>query len=74
MNLKFKALVYASGALLASVVAGWSFVEIIKMIPLAWVPWIGIGALIAMAFYVIYSISLSQLEYQARLKEVADRK
>lgn len=74
MNIKLRAFLYAAGVLLGGSLAGVVFVQLLAAIPLSWWPWIGISALIGMGFYVIYSITLYRLEYEARLKEVAERK
>jgi hypothetical protein len=74
MNLKIKALLYSLGVLAASAVAGLSIVGIIEIIGIDMLPWIGVGFMTIMAFYVIYNITLSQLQYQDKLKEIVDQK
>lgn len=74
MNLKLKAFLTAAGVLFGGALAGVVLVQLIAAIPLAWYPWIGISALIGMGFYMIYSITLYRLEYEARLKEMVERK
>lgn len=74
MNLKIKALLYSLGILAASAVAGLAAVEIVKMISISLLPWIGVGFLLVMAFYVMYNITLAQLEYRDKLKEIVTNK
>jgi hypothetical protein len=74
MNLKLKALVLTLGALGASAVAALATVEIIKMISIELLPWLGVGFLIIMAVYVLYNMILGQLEDQAKLKQMIAEK
>lgn len=74
MSLKIKALGYSVGVLLCSVVAGLAAVEIIKAISIEMAPFIGVGFLLVMSFYVLYNITLSQLEYREKLKEIVNQK
>lgn len=74
MNIKLRAFLYTAGVLLGGSAAGAVLVQVIAAIPLAWYPWIGISFLIGMGFYIVYSITLYRLEYETRLKEIAERK
>ena len=74
MNLKVRALLYSLGVLAASAVAGLAAVEIVKMISISFLPWIGVGFLLIMSLYVIYNITLAQLEYREKLNEIVEQK
>ena len=74
MNLKTKAFLTALGVIVGGAVAGMALVEIIRLIPAAWIPWIAISALIAVGFNVVYSITLAQLRYREKLQEMVDQK
>lgn len=74
MNLKLRALLYSLGVLAASAVAGLAAVEIVKMISISLLPWIGVGFLLIMSLYVIYNITLAQLEYREKLNEIVTNK
>lgn len=78
MNLKLKALLGAFGILLCCAVAGVSVVQIITMIPVGWLPWLGVIFFISMAVYIIYNMLLNEMETQARinarLKELSEQK
>lgn len=74
MNLKVRALLYSLGILAASAVAGLAAVEIVKMINISLLPWIGVGFLLIIIFYVMYNITLTQLEYRDKLKEIVPNK
>ena len=74
MNLKVRALLYSLGVLAASAVAGLAAVEIVKMINISLLPWIGVGFLLIMSLYVLYNITLTQLEYREKLNEIVEKK
>lgn len=78
MNLKLKALLGSFGILLCCAMIAVTVVQIFSMIPMAWVPWLGVTFLIGMAVYVIYNMLLSEMETQARiesrLKELREQK
>lgn len=74
MSLKIKALGYSVGVLLCSIVAGVATVEIIKAISVEMAPFIGVGFLLLMSLYVLYNITLAQLEYREKLKEIVEQK
>lgn len=78
MNLKLKALLGAFGILLCCAVAGVSVVQIITMIPVLWLPWLGVIFFIGLAVYIIYILLLNEMETQARinarLKELSEQK
>lgn len=74
MNPKLKALVGACGILLCCAMIGVTVVQIFSMIPMSWVPWLGVTFLISMALYVIYNILLNEMETKAKLKELSDQK
>jgi hypothetical protein len=74
MNLKVKALLLTLGALGGSVVAALATVEIIMMISIDLLPWIGVGFLMIMAVYVLYNMILGQLQDQAKIKQMIAEK
>ena len=74
MNLKVKALLLTLGALGGSVVAALATVEIIQMISIDLLPWIGVGFLMVMAVYVLYNMILGQLQDQAKIKQMIAEK
>jgi hypothetical protein len=74
MNLKVKALLLTLGALGGSVVAALATVEIIQMISIDLLPWIGVGFLMIMAVYVLYNMILGQLQDQAKIKQMIAEK
>ncbi len=74
MNLKVKALLLTLGALGASAVAALATVEIVKMISIDLLPWIGVGFLMVMAVYVLYNMILGQLQDQAKIKQMVAEK
>ena len=78
MNLKLKALLGAFGILLCCAVAGVLVVQIITMIPVLWLPWLGVIFFIGLAVYIIYILLLNEMETQARinarLKELSEQK
>lgn len=74
MNPKLKALVGACGILFCCAMIGVTVVQIFSMIPMSWVPWLGVTFLISMALYVIYNILLNEMETKAKLKELSDQK
>lgn len=78
MNLKLKALAGACGILLCCAMIGVTVVQIFSMIPMSWVPWLGVTFLIGMAVYVIYNMLLNEMQTQskieARLKELREQK
>jgi hypothetical protein len=74
MNLKVKALLLTLGALGGSVVAALATVEIIKMISIDLLPWMGVGFLMIMAVYVLYNMILGQLKDQAKIQQMIEEK
>jgi len=74
MNLKVKAMLLTLGALGGSVVAALATVEIIKMISIEVLPWIGVGFLMVMAVYVLYNMILGQLQDQAKIEKMIAEK
>jgi hypothetical protein len=74
MNLKIKALLYSLGALGGCVVAGLAVVEIIMMISIDVLPWMGVGFLMITAFYVLYNMILGQLQDQDKIKQMIAEK
>jgi hypothetical protein len=74
MNLKVKAMLLTLGALGASAVAALATVEIVKMISIDLLPWIGVGFLMVMAVYVLYNMILGQLQDQAKIKQMVAEK
>jgi hypothetical protein len=74
MNLKVKALLLTLGALGGSVVAALATVEIIQMISIDLLPWIGVGFLMIMAVYVLYNMILGQLQDQAKIEQMIAEK
>jgi hypothetical protein len=74
MNLKVKALLLTLGALGGSVVAALATVEIIQMISIDLLPWIGVGFLMIMAVYVLYNMILGQLQDQAKIQQMIAEK
>ena len=74
MNLKVKALLLTLGALGGSVVAALATVEIVMMISIDLLPWIGVGFLMIMAVYVLYNMILGQLQDQAKIKQMIAEK
>jgi hypothetical protein len=74
MNLKVKAMLLTLGALGGSVVAALATVEIIMMISIDLLPWIGVGFLMIMAVYVLYNMILGQLQDQAKIKQMVAEK
>ena len=74
MNLKVKAMLLTLGALGGSVVAALATVEIIMMISIDLLPWIGVGFLMIMAVYVLYNMILGQLQDQAKIKQMIAEK
>jgi hypothetical protein len=74
MNIKVRALLYSLGVLAASAVAGLAAVVIVKMINISLLPWIGVGFLLIMALYVLYNVTLTQLEYREKLNEIVEKK
>jgi hypothetical protein len=74
MHLKVKAMLLTLGALGGSVVAALATVEIIMMISIDLLPWIGVGFLMIMAVYVLYNMILGQLQDQAKIKQMVAEK
>jgi hypothetical protein len=74
MNLKVKALLLTLGALGGSVVAALATVEIVMMISIDLLPWIGVGFLMIMAVYVLYNMILGQLQDQAKIQQMIAEK
>ena len=74
MNLKVKAMLLTLGALGGSVVAALATVEIIMMISIDLLPWIGVGFLMIMAVYVLYNMILGQLQDQAKIQQMIAEK
>jgi hypothetical protein len=74
MNLKVKAGLLTLGALGGSVVAALATVEIIKMIGIDLLPWMGVGFLMVMAVYVFYNMILGQLQDQAKIQQMIEEK
>ena len=74
MTLQLRAFLYSAGILVGASIAGAALIQIFQMIPVVWLPWIGISLLIAVGFNVVYSVTLSQLHYENKLKEMLDQK
>ena len=74
MTLQLRAFLYSAGILVGACIAGAALIQIFQMIPVAWLPWIGISLLIVVGFNVVYSVTLSQLHYENKLKEMLDQK
>ena len=74
MTLQLRAFLYSVGILVGASIAGAALIQIFQMIPVVWLPWIGISLLIAVGFNVVYSVTLSQLHYENKLKEMLDQK
>jgi hypothetical protein len=74
MNLKVKAVLLTLGALGGSVAAALATVEIIQMISIEVLPWLGVGFLMIMSVYVLYNMILGQLQDQAKIKQMIAEK
>lgn len=73
MNLKFKAFAMTAGMFVFTSVVAILTVEIITVIPSTWIPYIGIAFLMGFLFYIMYSLNLSQLKADQKLKELTEK-
>ena len=73
MNIKLRALSYTAGIFAAGAVAGLALIQILEMLPQAWLPNIAIGVLIAVAFNLVYGFTKAQLEFKEKMAEIAKK-
>lgn len=73
LSIKQKALLFTFGTLSASVIAGLALVQILSMIPIQFIPYIGIGFLLIVCAKVLYSLILNDLECRNRLEELSKK-
>lgn len=74
MSIQLRAVIYTLGFVASALVAGFATAQILEQIPLAWLPWIGIGFLVVGGGSVVYNITKSQLEYREKLQKMVDQK
>ena len=74
MSIRLRAVIYTLGFVASALVAGFATAQILEQIPLAWLPWIGLGFLVVGGGSVVYNITKSQLEYREKLQEMVDQK
>lgn len=74
MSIQIRALLYTLAFVASALIAGFATAQILEQIPLAWLPWIGLGFLVVGGGSVVYNITKSQLEYRQKLQEIADKK
>jgi hypothetical protein len=73
MSIKLRAMFYALGIFLCVGVGANCLVLISNMIPPEYYFPISMAAIIGMIFYFVYSVIVAQLEYQAKLAEIAKK-
>lgn len=73
LTIKAKALLQAVGILILSIFAGVTVTVLLSKIPPAAVPYIAMAGLFAIALNLIYSLNLSRLEYQEKLKKIREQ-
>lgn len=74
MNLKVKAVLIVAGLLSSAVAAIIAIRLALTYISLEMLPNLFMGAALAIALYTLYSITLDRLKYEAKIKEMVDRK
>ena len=74
MSIQLRAVIYTLGFVASALVAGFATAQILEQIPLAWLPWIGLGFLVVGGGSVVYNITKSQLEYREKLQKMVDQK
>lgn len=74
LSLKQKAATITIVAIVSATLAGLAMSYIIKNIDPATIGNIVLAALIGWFVYIFYAITLSQLEYKQKLKEIVDKK
>lgn len=73
MNLKLKAFIQTIFIILGIFAMGFAMPYLFAMIPDAAIPYIGLGILVSLFGYLIYSINLSRLEVEENLRKSFDR-
>lgn len=74
MNIKLRALSYTAGIFALGSIVGLGLIQLIELLPAAWIPYIFIGILIAMLFNFCYAVTKAHLEYRAKLEEIVNQK
>lgn len=74
MSIRLRALIHTVGFVASAMVIGFATAQILQQIPLAWLPWLGLGFLIVGGGSVVYNITKSQLEYREKLQKMVDQK
>jgi len=73
LSLKQKAFIQALGTLIFAGACGALASLAIMYVPIEAVPYIACAGLLGLALNVLYTVSLSRLEYQEKLKEIAKK-
>ena len=73
MSIKLRAFSYTTGIFACVSVGAMALIEILKMLPQEWVPNIFISVLIALLFKFVYDMVRINLEYRAKLEEIAQK-
>ena len=74
MNLKLRAFSYTAGIFAGGAIVGLALVQILEMLPPAWIPYMFVGALMVLLFNFCYAITKAHLEYKAKLEEIVNKK
>lgn len=73
LSLKQKAFTQAVGILILSIFAGVTVTTLLSKIPPQAVPYIAFAALLGIALNLLYSLNVSRLEAQEKLKKLREK-
>ena len=72
LSLKQKAFTQAVGILILSIFAGAAVTTLLSKIPAEAIPYIAFAGLLGIALNLLYSLNLSRLEHQEKLKKLRE--
>ena len=72
LSLKQKAFIQAVGILFLSIFAGVGVTLILSKIPPEAIPYIAMAGLVGIGLNILYSLNLSRLEHQEKLKKIRE--
>ena len=74
MSIRLRALTYTVGFVGSALILGIAVAQILAWIPPEYLPWIGLATFCGIGSWVVYGITKTQLEYQAKLQEMTNKK
>jgi hypothetical protein len=74
MNIRVKAALYTAGLLSSGIIIVLAVNRLIEVLTAEQIGTAIMAGLIGFSIYCLYSITLNRLEYEARIKEIQDKK